>query len=49
MNIKILVVAHKHYWMPDDSAYLPLHVGAEGKKPLGGRFVPDDTGDSIQW
>lgn len=35
MNIKILVAAHKKYWMPEDSVYLPLHVGAEGKPDLG--------------
>ena len=34
MNIKILVAAHKNYWMPEDSVYLPLHVGAEGKPDL---------------
>lgn len=45
MNIKILVAAHKHYWMPDDSAYLPLHVGAEGKPDLG--YTKDNTGDNI--
>lgn len=45
MNIKILVATHKHYWMPDDSAYLPLHVGAEGKPDLG--YTKDNTGDNI--
>ena len=35
MNIKILVAAHKKYWMPEESVYLPLHVGAEGKPDLG--------------
>ena len=38
MIIKILVAAHKHYWMPEDSVYLPLHVGAEGKDRNG--FYP---------
>lgn len=28
MDIKILVAAHKKYWMPDDSVYLPIQVGA---------------------
>ena len=46
-DVKVIVASHKPYWMPPDSLYLPLHVGAEGKKPLGGRFVPDDTGDNI--
>ena len=45
MNIKILVAAHKNYWMPEDSVYLPLHVGAEGKSDLG--YTKDNTGDNI--
>lgn len=45
MNIKIIVAAHKPYRMPSDSMYLPLHVGAEGKKPLG--YQGDNTGDNI--
>lgn len=45
MNIKILVAAHKKYWMPDDPVYLPLHVGAEGKADLG--YTKDNTGDNI--
>ncbi len=43
MDIKILVAAHKKYWMPSDDVYMPLHVGAEGKEPLG--YTPDNTGD----
>ena len=45
MNIKILVAAHKQYWMPEDSVYLPLHVGAEGKADLG--YTKDNMGDNI--
>ena len=45
MNIKIIIAAHKPYWMPSDPMYLPLHVGAEGKKSLG--FQGDNTGDNI--
>lgn len=45
MNIKIIVAAHKKYWMPDDSCYLPVQVGAEGKEPIG--YTPDNTGDNI--
>ncbi len=45
MDIKIIVATHKPYWMPDDSMYLPLHVGAEGKESLG--YIPDNTGDNI--
>lgn len=52
MNAKIIVAAHKPYWMPDDPIYLPVHVGAAGKKdaqgnPLDLGFVRDDTGDNI--
>lgn len=45
MNIKILVAAHKPYWMPNDDVYMPIHVGREGKGDLG--FVGDNTGDNI--
>lgn len=45
MNFKILVAAHKSYWMPTDPVYLPLQVGAEGKPKLG--YTPDNTGDNI--
>ncbi|MGN0948364.1 MULTISPECIES: DUF4422 domain-containing protein [Megasphaera] len=31
MSIKIIIAAHKKYWMPTDLVYLPVHVGAEGK------------------
>ena len=44
-NIKILIAAHKPYWMPSDPVYLPLHVGAEGKNDIG--FTKDNTGDNI--
>lgn len=45
MDIKILVAAHKKYWMPDDDVYMSLQVGAEGKESLG--YTPDNTGDNI--
>ncbi len=45
MNIKIIVATHKPYRMPFDSMYLPLHVGAEGKKELG--YQSDNTGSNI--
>lgn len=45
MKIKILVAAHKKYWMPDDPVYLPLHVGAAGKPDL--EYTKDNTGDNI--
>lgn len=44
-KIKIVVATHKSYEMPIDDAYLPLHVGAEGKKALG--YQGDNTGDNI--
>lgn len=51
-TVKIIVAAHKAFRMPDDEMYLPLHVGAEGKKdkngqPLSIGFVKDNTGDNI--
>lgn len=45
MDCKIIIAAHKPYWMPADDMYLPLHVGAAGKADLG--YVRDDTGDNI--
>ncbi len=44
-GVKIIVAAHKPYAMPHDGVYLPVHVGAAGKAPIG--FVCDDTGDNI--
>ena len=43
--IQLVVAAHKRYRMPDDSIYLPLHVGHAGKENIG--YVGDDTGDNI--
>ena len=45
MNVKIIVAAHKLYEMPEDTLYLPVHVGSAGKSPLP--YQPDDTGDNI--
>lgn len=45
MDIKILVAAHKKYWMPDDDVYFPIHVGREGKADLG--YLGDNTGENI--
>lgn len=45
MNIKIIITTHKKYWMPEDTMYLPLQVGAEGKEDLG--YTKDNTGDNI--
>ena len=51
-RIKIIIAAHKKYRMPEDPVYLPLHVGAEGKKDVSGQsidfgYVKDNTGDHI--
>lgn len=45
MNIKIIVATHKQYQMPTDEIYLPIHVGAEGKEPIG--YTGDNTGENI--
>ena len=41
-DIKIVIAAHKPYRMPEDTMYVPLHVGAEGKKNPDG--TPLDLG-----
>lgn len=51
-RVQIIIAAHKPYQMPEDEMYLPLHVGAEGKKdqagnPLDLGYVKDNTGDNI--
>ncbi|MBQ7863576.1 MAG: DUF4422 domain-containing protein [Lachnospiraceae bacterium] len=46
MNIKLLVATHKEYPMPEDSMYLPIHVGKE----LSSLYLPwvgDNTGEHI--
>ena len=45
MDIKIIIALHKPYWVPADPAYLPLHVGKEGKADIG--FRGDNSGDNI--
>ncbi len=44
-NAKIIIATHKEYEMPQDSLYLPVHVGAEGKNKLP--YQPDNTGENI--
>lgn len=44
-NIKICIAAHKNYKMPKSDIYLPVHVGANGKKDIG--YTRDDSGDNI--
>lgn len=45
MDIKVIVATHKKYWMPDDSVYLPVHVGRDGKNDIG--YCGDNIGDNI--
>lgn len=45
LNIKILVATHKKYWMPDDSVYIPMQVGAELNGDL--EYQKDNIGDNI--
>ena len=52
MKVKIIIATHKKYQMPVDEIYLPLHVGAEGKKDKDGNtldlgYTKDNTGDNI--
>lgn len=34
-DIKIVIAAHKPYRMPEDTMYVPLHVGSRGKEKSG--------------
>lgn len=45
MSIKIFTITHKAFTPPEDSMYVPLHVGRINGDNLG--FLGDDTGDSI--
>lgn len=52
ISVKIIVAAHKKYQMPADKMYLPLHVGAEGKKDASGNdldlgYLKDNVGCNI--
>ncbi|MFT9078393.1 DUF4422 domain-containing protein [Ethanoligenens sp.] len=44
-DIKILIAAHKPYWMPTDDIYFPIHVGKYGKQDFG--LAGDDSGENI--
>ena len=51
-SVQIIVATHKKYRMPEDKMYLPLHVGAAGKKDADGNelelgYAKDNTGDNI--
>lgn len=45
-DIKIIVATHKEYQMPVDKMYLPVQVGAEGKKQIK-NYTQDNTGENI--
>lgn len=45
MKTKIFVLTHKKFIPPEDSMYIPLQVGAEGRDKLG--YLTDDTGNNI--
>ena len=45
-DVTIIIATHKKYQMPQDSMYLPVHVGAAGKDiELG--YIKDNTGENI--
>lgn len=45
MSIKIFTITHKPFTPPEDSMYVPLHVGRANASDLG--YIGDNTGDSI--
>ena len=46
IDVKVIVATHKKAKMPQDNTlYLPIHVGREGKSDIG--FIGDNTGDNI--
>lgn len=47
-DVTIIIAAHKSYRMPEDSIYLPVHVGAEGKNTELG-YTKDNTGENISF
>lgn len=46
-DVRILVAAHKPYWVPSDELYLPVEVGAALRDEHIDGFTRDDTGDNI--
>lgn len=42
MDTRIYVMTHKRFAEPKTEAYIPLHVGREGKEALG--YIGDNTG-----
>lgn len=47
LDIKVMVAAHKPYWMPEDDVYLPVQVGASGKESISAEWQRDDEGENI--
>ncbi len=45
MSITLFTITHKEFSPPQDSMYIPLHVGRKNGPDLG--FLGDDTGNSI--
>lgn len=51
-DVKIVVATHKNYKMPKDEMYIPVLLGAEGKKNENSKeldlgFMKDNIGDNI--
>ena len=46
MNIKIVIAAHKEYFMPDDPVYLPIHAGSS-QAAVTLPYLRDDAGKNI--
>ena len=46
-SAKILVACHKPYWVPQDSLYVPVQVGAAGKDAIFGMQRDDEGADNI--
>lgn len=46
MSIKILVVTHKDYWMPNENIYLPILVGNNN---IEKNFLKDNVGENIAY
>ena len=44
-ELNVFIACHKKCDLPNQEAYIPLHVGAEGKKDLG--FIKDSTDENI--
>lgn len=47
MTSRVLIAAHKPYWVPSDGLYLPVQAGAASADSRIAQYVHDDEGDSI--